>query len=182
MSDLLRPALKNQYHAALAMLREAVQRCPDELWYSEVPLNAFWQVAYHTLFFAHLYLEDTDASFRPWAQHQRAVQHPDGIPGPPDPTSALPLIPTPYSRDQVLAYWSECDAMVDRAVDAMDLQRQESGFSWYPISKLEHQFVNIRHIQHHVAQLADRLRTSQNIGIDWVGTHKSSTAARSPAP
>jgi hypothetical protein len=59
--------------------------------------------------------------------------------------------------------------MVDKAIDVLDLQSSESGFDWYKMSKLEHQFVNIRHIQHHVAQLGDRLRSSANIGIKWVG-------------
>jgi antitoxin (DNA-binding transcriptional repressor) of toxin-antitoxin stability system len=37
------------------------------------------------------------------------------------------------------------------------------------MSKLEHQLVNIRHIQHHTAQLMDRLRASEDIGVKWVG-------------
>jgi hypothetical protein len=28
--------------------------------------------------------------------------------------------------------------------------------------------MNIRHIQHHTAQLADRLRNRVNVGVDWV--------------
>ena len=37
---------------------------------------------------------------------------------------------------------------------------------------LEHQIVNIRHIEHHTAQLADRLRSSAGIGIQWVGARR----------
>ena len=33
----------------------------------------------------------------------------------------------------------------------------------------EHQLVNLRHIQHHAAQLADRLRTARDHGVRWVG-------------
>jgi hypothetical protein len=36
--------------------------------------------------------------------------------------------------------------------------------------KIEHQIVNIRHIQHGAAQLADRLRSKLNLGIGWVGS------------
>ena len=50
----LRAALKSQYHAALAMLREAVARCPNEEWLNRDHKNAFWQVAYYALFFTHL--------------------------------------------------------------------------------------------------------------------------------
>jgi hypothetical protein len=169
----LRTMLKSQYHAALAMLREAIEVCSDDLWYSEEPTNSFWQVAYHTLFFAHLYLQRNEADFRPWVHHQAAVQHADGIPGPADPTSDLPLIPNPYSRAEVLEYWAVCNQMVDAAVDALDLASEESGFSWYKVPKLEHQIVNIRHIQHHSAQLADRIRASADIGIRWVGARRA---------
>jgi hypothetical protein len=168
-TDHLRAALKSQYHAALAMLRESIERCPEQLWLDGRPKNAFWQLAYHTLFFTHLYLQPRVQDFRPWDGHQSSVQHEDGIGGPQDPASNLPLIPEPYSKEHVLEYWRHVDEMVDRAVDGLDLASQESGFHWYPISKLEHQLVNLRHVQHHLPQLADRLRAVGDIGIRRVG-------------
>jgi hypothetical protein len=168
--DLLRAVLKSQYHASLAMLRQTVEKCPDDLWYSKDQINAFWQTAYHTLFFTHLYLQPNEAAFKRWKHHQSNVQHEDGQTGPSDPNSTLPLIPEPYTREQVLQYWAFCDGMVDAAVDALDLQSPESGFYWYKVSKLEHQIINIRHIQIGAAQLAARLRAKLNIGVEWVGT------------
>jgi hypothetical protein len=168
-TELLRSVLKSQYHASLAMLRQAVEKCPEHLWYSQEQVNAFWQTAYHTLFFAHLYLQPNEAAFQPWEQHQGQVQHEDGQTGPSDPNSPLPLIPEPYTRKQVLEYWSVCDAMVDPAIDALDLLSSESGFSWYKVSKLEHQIVNVRHIQLGAAQLSGRLRAALNVGVEWVG-------------
>ena len=168
-AETLRATLKSQYHAALAMLRQAVDLCPDETWSGNEHLNSFWQIAYHTLFFAHLYLQPNEEAFRPWEGHQAEVQYPDGIAGPPDPNRALPLVPRPYTKTEVLAYWSVCDQMVDAAIDALDIHSPESGFSWYKVSKLEHQIINIRHIQHGAAQLADRVRSAAEAGIDWVG-------------
>lgn len=165
----LRKVLKSQYHASLAMLEEPIARCPDALWTDPTPRNAFWQVAYHTLYFTHLYLMPNEAAFRPWYGQQGDTQHPDGIPGRVDPDSPLPLIPDPYSREEVLAYWTTCDGMVDVCIDALDLAQADSGFSWYRMSKLEHQFVALRHIQHHAAQLADRMRAAADIGTAWVG-------------
>ncbi len=166
-------ALKSQYHAALAMLREAIERCPDDLWLDARPKNAYWQVAYHALFFAHAYLGDLD-TFQRWPEHQRDNQNEDGIAGEPDPASTLPLIPKPYTKEQALRYWTLVDAMVDGAVDAMDLWRRDSGFPRYAMPKLEHQLVNLRHVQHHAAQLADRLRAARDEGVRWRG--------RAPAP
>lgn len=165
--EVISTILKSQYHRALTMLRESVEKCPEDLWYSAVPTNAFWQVAYHALFFAHLYIQPNEEAFRPWSGHQSAVQYPDGIPGPADPNSALPLNPRPYSKAEALAYWALCDQMVDPTIDTLDLSSQNSGFSWYPISKLEHQLVSLRHIQHHAAQLADRVRAATGEGVRW---------------
>lgn len=169
-AEFLRTVLKSQYHAALAMLRQALDKCPEDLWYSKDQINAFWQTAYHTLYFTHLYLQTNESAFKPWKHHQSAVQHEDAIAGLPDPGSNLPLIPEPYTREQVLEYWSFCDAMVDSAVDAFDPLSPDSGFHWYKVTKLEHQIINIRHIQIGAAQLAARLREKLNIGLEWVGT------------
>src|ERR1700722_12017730 len=97
--------LKNQYHATLAMLRDAIEQCPEEVWFDARPTNASWQIAYHALFFTHLYLQPAVGDFRPWAEHQGHVQNEDGIGGPADAASTLPVIPEPYSREQCLAYW-----------------------------------------------------------------------------
>jgi hypothetical protein len=177
LEHTLKPILKSQYHAGLTMLRDAVDRCPEELWSAAGHVSAFWQVAYHTVFFTHLYLHRDEAAFRPWAGHQRDVQHQDGLTGPSDPTSRLPLLPRPYSKVDVLSYWQLCDQMVDKAVDAMHLEAADCGFWWYPVSKFEHQLINLRHLQHHTAQLADRLRTAVDEHVKWVGARPAVTGA-----
>ena len=166
----LRTVLKSQYHASLAMLRDTIDRCPEDLWLSEAYANACWQIAYHTLFFTHLYLLDGPQSFEGWSGHQHRVQHQDGIGGPPNPESSLPRIPRPYTRAEALTYWQICDDMIDAAIDRLDLERSETGFYWCKMTKFEHQLVNLRHIQHHTAQLADRLRQALGVGTRWVGT------------
>ena len=161
MTDhMVRSVLKSQYHASLAMLREAVERCPADEWSNANYKNAFWQLAYHTLFFTHLYLQRDETAFQLWSQHRGRD---DGTKG------------GPYTQTQVLEYCAFCDRLVDHAVDTLDLDSAESGFRWYRMSKLEHQLVNIRHIQHHGAQLADRLRSAADIGIRWVGGRSAVT-------
>ena len=168
-TDSLRKILKSQYHASLAMLRDAVENCPEDLWLRADTPNACWQLAYHTLFFTHLYLLDSPDEYAGWRGHQSQVQQEDSIAGPPDPKSKLPVIPRPYTKTEVLEYWTICDGMVDARLDRMNLEGEQSGFYWYKMSKLEHQLVNLRHIQHHTAQLADRLRNALGVGTAWVG-------------
>lgn len=157
-----RAALKSQYHAALKTLRLTIEACPEERW--DDPANGlarFWRVVYHTLFFTHFYLQDDHEHFTPWEHHRKEVfEDDDGNP---------PESDEPYTRESLLAYWQTCDAMVDGRVDAMDLDAAGSGFPWYPMPKLEHQLVNLRHIQHHAAALSSRLRREAAIEIRWVG-------------
>ena len=175
---VLRSALKSQYHAALAMLRQAIEQCPEDLWVSRDYVNPFWRIAYHALYYAHLYIQPSVHEFTPWEYHQTSIQDMDDIPAPPEILHLIelphrpPRTGEPYTKDQILTYWKICDDMVDSAVDRLDLLSGESGFSWYPTSKIEHQMVAVRHTQHHAAQLGERLRSAQDLGIDWVGRRR----------
>ncbi|HET6947109.1 MAG TPA: DinB family protein [bacterium] len=167
--EALRSAVKSQYHATLAMLRATIRRCPDDLWVSRGGhANPFWRIAYHTLYYTHLYLQANNRVFRPWEHNQRGIHHMD----------RARKTYRPYTKAEILTYWRICDAMVDEAVDALDLKSPRSGFSWYKIPKLEHQLVNIRHVQYHQAQLADRLREATGTGVGWADARRRASELR----
>jgi hypothetical protein len=161
-----RSILRSQYRATLTMLRQTIERCPEDLWNDATYPNRYWHVAYHALFCAHMYLHASHAAFRPWAGHRDEYQFLGQTPSPPH---RPPRIGAPYTKDEVLGYVCLCEAFVDEAVDRLDLDAIDCGFPWYRLSKLEHQLVSLRHIQHHAAQLGDRLRARAGLGIDWVG-------------
>ena len=165
----IKHVLKSQYKSAINTLREAINLCPDELWICEDYSVQCWQHAYHAAFFAHLYACRHVDEFKPWSKHIADVQVPDGIPGPPDPESDKPLIADPYSRQDVMEYCDFCSDFFDTILETTDVGADESGFYWYPVPKLEHLLVNIRHIQHHAAQIADRIRSREDKGIRWFG-------------
>ena len=157
----IQAVLKSQYHASLSMLRETIDACPPELWTDASYVNQFWHVAYHALFYTDFYLQPSESTFIAW-EHHRAEHNFF------QPRSKATSI-TPYSVDEVRAYCKHCDDLIDSAVDRLDLDAPESGFPWYRMSKLEHQFVNLRHLQHHTGQLAERIRQATGRGIGWVG-------------
>jgi hypothetical protein len=177
----LRTILKNQHHAALAMLRQAIELCPDNIWSSDTHRNPFWRIAYHILYFVHLYLQPNLESFSPWQHHQTGLQYLDDMPGPLEVSDFVelphrpPQTGEPYTKAELLEYWGVCDNMIDQCLDRLNLLDPESGFYWYKLSKLEHQIISIRHTQHHAAQLADRVRGNSNTGIDWVSSGRSAT-------
>ncbi|MCL2646304.1 MAG: DinB family protein [Phycisphaerales bacterium] len=166
----IRAAIKGQYHAVLAMLQDAIEKWPEKLWEKTDGEIAAWRVAYHTLYFSHLYLGKNRDSFVKWEKHREPSQHfkpaKDGKPI------------TPYTKAEILAYWKICDEMVDGAVEAMDLDRKECGFRWYKMPKLDHQFVNIRHIQHHAGILIARLRRLTGREVRWMGAVEKTEARK----
>ncbi len=159
-------ALKCQYHAALAMLKQTIEQCPEALWVDGSCAVAFWRVAYHTLFFTHLYLQPNVEAFRPWEHHREEHEYLGPMPWA---QNRQPKIGSPYSKSQLLEYWQVCDEMVDTAVDQLDLDARECGFPWYKLPKLDHQINNIRHVQHHAALLSGRLRLARGTDVGWVG-------------
>ena len=46
-----------------------------------------------------------------------------------------------------------------------------NGIEVMRVSKMEHQLISLRHLQHHMAQLGDRIRAATNAGVAWVGSH-----------
>jgi hypothetical protein len=161
-----RAVLKSQYHAVLKALRLAVEKCPDGMWADPADGAApFWRVAYHALFYAHFYSLQDHAQLEPWAKHWWGAEGFEGIASE-HPNAPRPF--SPYSRAEVLEYWQMCDDRVDAAVEALDLDAPQCGFPWYTMGTLEHQFVNVRHVQHHAAILSARLRQAAGISIAWV--------------
>lgn len=162
MADI-RAVLQSQYLAALEMLSKAVVACPDARWSAPGP-NPFWQVAYHALFYTHLYLQPSEADFRPWSGHRAQNQFLGEVPWPP---FGPPEVSEPFTRDEVIEYLALCEREVVRCVSLVDLD-DPSGFDWLPFGKLELQIYNIRHIQHHAAELATDLMNGEGITINWV--------------
>jgi hypothetical protein len=156
--------LARQYRAVLAMLEQAIMQCPDALWLDPAYPNRFWHLAYHALFYTHLYLQESEAEFHPWPKHRLNYQFLGATPWPPH---ERPKIDEPFSREEVLEYLEFCRAEIEARVSSVDLDAA-SGFYWLPFKKLELQLYNIRHTQHHTAQLLDRLRTAANLGVAWV--------------
>jgi hypothetical protein len=162
----MKAVLKSQYLAALEMLRRAIDACHDSVWDDPAFKNRFWRVAYHVLFYTDLYLSRSENDFRPWEKHIHEINFLSAIPWEPEREAA---VAEPYSKEDILDYLHRVADGVGPRVDATDLDAP-SGFSWLPFNKLELQIYNIRHIQHHAAQLIERVRQATGVGIEWVGT------------
>jgi len=158
----VRESILRQYRAALEMLGQAIEQCPEGLWLSNDYRNRFWHIAYHSVFYTHLYVQPSESDFQAWAKH---VPNSNYL-GPWAKDEPFQL-PEPYAKPDVQEYWKLCGIEVEKQIPLVNLEAS-SGFSWLPFNKLELQFYNIRHLQHHTGQLVERLRNAANLGVSWV--------------
>lgn len=146
---------QSQYFAALEMMRQLVTQCPPDLWDRASDRNAFWQLAYHALFYTHFYLHPGENAFQPWLKHRPAIHR-------------MESRENPYSQADLLEFIDVCQGEVVRQLSALDPEA-DSGFDWLPFDKFELQIYNLRHLQQHVGELSERLGCERQIEIDWVG-------------
>ncbi|MBK7894550.1 MAG: DinB family protein [Candidatus Promineifilaceae bacterium] len=157
--------ITSQYLATLAMMKQVIEKCPDELWRNPTFTNPFWHIAYHALFYVHLYAQPEEATFVPWEKHRPNL---NGFGPPPWAPDAPWERGEPFSRAELLDYLAICQKEVTKQTSQLNPEAP-SGFSWIPLNKLELQFYNIRHLQLHVGELCERLWAEAGIEVGWVG-------------
>jgi DinB superfamily len=167
MTTTLKSILSHQFEAAFCTLGLCIDRCPEVSWNSLVANLKFCQVAFHTLFFVDYYLERTDRTIREQEFHRA---HPgifrdyeeleDRRQG------------HLYERDDIRLYLEHCRTKAVAVVSSETAESFETicGFPPKTFSRAELHVYNIRHIQHHAAQLILRLRLDHHIDFPWVGS------------
>jgi hypothetical protein len=144
------------------MLANAIQACPDSVWSGEPP-RAFWYIAFHTIFFLDLYLSPVgEDQFRPPAPFG-LTELADGVP--PERT---------YTKDELLAYLEHCRKKLDAVMAAGESGMTEvwtvadCPFDYRKMANGELLLYNMRHVQHHAAQLYLLLRQRTDSAPKWV--------------
>ena len=67
-------AIKNQTHAALHMLAECVDGCPQDLWLSGEHPRPYWKIAYHVTMYSQCFLNPSFDSWQRWEHHRREAE------------------------------------------------------------------------------------------------------------
>jgi hypothetical protein len=145
------------------MLENALLACPDELWGDRSRRPEFWYLAYHTLFFLDLYLSGSVEGFAPPAPFTL------------DEIDARGILPERvYTKDELQSYLEhgrqKCRATIEALTEEKARRRCE--FSWGEVSFAELILYNMRHVQHHAAQLNLILRQTIDSAPDWVAAAK----------
>lgn len=167
MPDTLKELLAHQYEASLSTLNLAVARCPAASWNERVAKWKFCQAAFHTVFFADVYLQPSDdveaLKRQPFHIEHKAIFR-DYEEMEDRPQVLL------YDKPFVLTYLQHVRIKAQDTIarESGEVLAGPSGFSWRKCSRAELHVYNIRHIQHHAAQLSLRLRVDADVDVPWV--------------
>ena len=172
MDAIWRTALWRQFGAAIQMLENALQSCPDDLWSAclwrdpaERPEYAeFWYLAFHTLFWLDLYLSGSVEGFTPPAPFTLDELDPAGL-----------LPDRPYTRDELLAYLQHSRQKCCATIEALTDERaaQVCKFLWGEVPFAGLLLDNMRHVQEHAAQLSLFLGQQRGSAARWVAQTKT---------
>lgn len=168
MFDTLKELLAHQYDASLSTLNLAIVRCPDASWNERVANLKYCQAAFHVVFFADVYLQpsdDVDALKRQQFHIEHAADFRDY-----EELEARAQVLL-YEKSFVLKYLQYVRRKAGETIarESADVLAGPSGFARRKCSRAELHVYNIRHIQHHAAQLILRLRLDTDVDIPWVG-------------
>src|SRR5262245_16632926 len=154
----MKDALWHQFGAAIDMLENAIRSCPDEIWSDRSRKPEYWYLVYHTLFWLDLYLHGSRERFAPPAPYTLDELDPAGV-----------MPNRVYGKDEMLAYLDHGRARCRAAIDALTDERaaRRHPFRWEPTG-LELLLYNMRHVQHHTAQLNLILRQRTDSAPGWV--------------
>jgi hypothetical protein len=164
MDTNMKTAIWRQFGASIDMLENAIKACPEDVWVGKRgAFSDFWYLASHTLFWLDFYLSDSVDGF---------------VPPPPfgleelDPAGALP--PRVYSKDELLAYLEHGRKKCRMSIIALtsDSVHRDCGSKRPGLTNLEILLYNMRHVQHHAAQLNLILRQTIDSAPNWVSKAK----------
>lgn len=156
MLNTIKQSLWSQMGAGIDMLEDSILLCPNEHWNTERKL---WYQAFHVLFFLDYYLSTEPKDFsppQPFSESEFEDQMPERV----------------YTKPELLEYLQFCREKCKNLIENLsELQLESrwinsSGSMNYSIHEIL--LYNLRHLQHHVAQLNLHLRQSIDDAPEWI--------------
>jgi hypothetical protein len=158
-----------QFEAALSMTKQRIQVCPPEHFEGSIGDATFRQLAYHGLFWLDYYLTRHEDAF---VMSELTLRGGD---------ERRPILSDGLSKDDTLAYIEVCRQKILTSIGA-ETEESLQGGSGFPsifvktkLSRGELHLYNLRHLQHHTAQLSVYLRRISDdhklfLELSWVGS------------
>jgi len=165
MDKTTKQILWNQFGASIDMLMNAVSKCPDDYFLTN---RRFFYIAFHSAIFLDYYLTIPPATFSPLLPFTQ--KEPDDRPK----EAVDDLVPNElYSKKEIVDYIKKsslkCKELIFSLTDEKLQKRFTEGVEPYDMDYplLEILLYNLRHVQHHAAQLNMLLRQDKDQHMEW---------------
>jgi len=159
MDTATKQILWHQFGAAIDMLENAVDACPDELWGDQSRNPQYWYLVFHTLFWLDHDLSGRRKGFAPPAPYTLDELDPAGV-----------YPERVYTKQEMKTYLAhgrnKCRETILELTD--ERAREWSGAGSVELPFLELLLYGMRHVQHHAAQLNLILRQTIDSAPRWV--------------
>jgi len=170
MFNLLKESLQKQFGASIYMLERAITLSPESLLADN---KRFYYIIYHTLIFLDYYLTLPPEDFK--TPISFTIKEPEDIP----PEALDDVVPDRfYTKKELLNYLKsirkKCTQLIEGITEEKLAERwvEENTDGNMNYSRLEILLYNMRHVQHHTAQLNLTLREEINKTSGWVARAK----------
>ncbi len=154
----LQDAVHQQFGAAIDSLQGAIEACPDGLWTDGEQWKQPWYIAFHALFWLDLYLSESALDYDPPPPFTKGELEPDQFPE------------RPYSKAELVQWLKVSRAALQRRVASIGSDpeaRRPCKLHWGTMQAAELLLYNLRHVQHHVAQLNLLIRQAAAEPAPW---------------
>ena len=167
MLKIFKNSLWTQFGASIDSLKNAIKMWPEEYWYTD---TRFFYIAYHCLIMLDYYLTipytGEFPSILPFTFSEPGAQA-NGVLG--------DMVPNRiYSKEEMLAYLDTTNEKCRTFIDGLTEKKMEERWIEGPEEQdmnyavPEILFYNLRHVQHHAAQLNLLLRQKIYRSPEWV--------------
>jgi hypothetical protein len=161
MTPSINALVWRQFAAAIDMLENALEACPTRIWDEE---PRFYQLAHHTAFFLDYYLSNSprEVDYIPPSPFTRS-EFEDDTP------------PVRHSKEELMKYLRLGrqrlrNQLMRNTTDQLTAKRFVSEYKDFSLFELL--LYNMRHVQHHAAQLNMLLRQDGIVPPKWVSKTK----------
>jgi hypothetical protein len=165
MDKSIKEILWNQFGASIDMLTNAISNCPDDYFMTH---RRFYYIAFHSAIFLDYYLTIPPSDFSPMLSFTQREAKDRPV------ESIDDLIPDKvYDKQEIVEYLKKSRKKCQQIIFALTDDRLNERFKEgdepndmdYPI--LEILLYNMRHTQHHTAQLNMLLRQDIDKHMEW---------------
>jgi hypothetical protein len=159
MKNKINNYIWSQLGASLDMLENAINLCPEKVWYQNKSFSDFWYITYHTLFWLDFNMTESPEDFIAPKNIGETELDPKGI-----------LPEKVFSKEELKSYLKHCRIKCKTTIENLNEEsiNKDYKFGTIELTFFELLLYSMRHVQHHTGQLNLKLRQKIDSAPRWV--------------